>query len=294
MADVIEYVKKNPVIVIGGGVLIFIVLRAASAGGGGSSGGASANPDAVLSANTQLQMASLQSGTQVQLASIASSSQASSIAAEREIQLASIAADRATSNEMFQAQLAALTTQVTLSNSNLNAQMKLAEEEAVTTRFGIEKSTTVQLAQLAQQQAANETIARTQTELAALNAEVTNNSIFANRDIAIRQSDNAVRTAAIAAEMGSDQSNASMWGTIAVAALYAVSDRAAKCNVVSKGMHPCGLPLYEYEYLPELRDALGHGRKLGFMHDDVLRMFPDAVILRDDGYHAVNYSAILQ
>lgn len=63
------------------------------------------------------------------------------------------------------------------------------------------------------------------------------------------------------------------------------SDRRLKRNIRRVGTHPCGVPLYEFEYI------WGGARRIGVIADEVLRVNPDAVGERA-GYLTVNYAAL--
>jgi hypothetical protein len=71
-----------------------------------------------------------------------------------------------------------------------------------------------------------------------------------------------------------------------------MSDRATKENIVRIGTHPLGIGLYLFDYLPEYRDAAGHGRQLGVMADEVETIVPEAVIVHPDGYKMVDYAML--
>jgi len=71
------------------------------------------------------------------------------------------------------------------------------------------------------------------------------------------------------------------------------SDPRLKQNVVEVGRHPhLGIGLYLFDYLPEYRDACGHGRQFGVMADEVERVMPSAVSLHANGYKQVNYAML--
>jgi hypothetical protein len=73
-----------------------------------------------------------------------------------------------------------------------------------------------------------------------------------------------------------------------------LSDVRAKQNIEFVGTLPSGLAVYEFEYRPEFRDNVlaGHGRFRGVMAQEALVTHPDAVIVLDDGYLAVDYSKV--
>jgi hypothetical protein len=72
----------------------------------------------------------------------------------------------------------------------------------------------------------------------------------------------------------------------------ALSDIRTKENIKQIHWLPNGLPVYEYEYKPEWKDEAGHGKFIGVMAQDVVKVQPNAIIHRDDGYMMVNYGAL--
>ena len=70
------------------------------------------------------------------------------------------------------------------------------------------------------------------------------------------------------------------------------SDPALKESVVRVGEHPAGFGLYLFDYKAEFRDAFGHGRQFGVMAQEVETIVPEAVVLTEGGYRAVNYSLL--
>lgn len=72
----------------------------------------------------------------------------------------------------------------------------------------------------------------------------------------------------------------------ALAAMYAMSDRRLKENIVQVGEHSLGVPICEYNYIGEPE------RHIGVMAQDVLPIMPEAVITMPNGYMAVNYGAL--
>ena len=71
-----------------------------------------------------------------------------------------------------------------------------------------------------------------------------------------------------------------------------MSDRSYKENIQQVGTHPAGFGLYLFDYKAEYRDAGGHGRQFGVMADEVEKLIPEAVVVRADGYRAVDYARI--
>ena len=80
--------------------------------------------------------------------------------------------------------------------------------------------------------------------------------------------------------------------TDAATMMLSASDRAYKENIVHVADHPAGFGLYLFDYKPEYRDACGHGRKFGVMADEVEQIAPEAVVVNDDGYRAVDYARL--
>ena len=70
------------------------------------------------------------------------------------------------------------------------------------------------------------------------------------------------------------------------------SDPAAKENAVRIGTHPAGFGIYLFDYKADLRDAHGHGRQFGVMANEVEAIIPEAVVVQENGYRAVNYSML--
>ena len=70
------------------------------------------------------------------------------------------------------------------------------------------------------------------------------------------------------------------------------SDPALKENAVRIGTHPAGFGIYLFNYKAEHRAAHGHGRQFGVMANEVEMVLPEAVMVRADGYRAVNYSML--
>jgi hypothetical protein len=86
----------------------------------------------------------------------------------------------------------------------------------------------------------------------------------------------------------------SMVGSLGAAAIK-FSDRRMKTNVERVGTYaPLGISVYSFEYKPEFKDVAGHGQYVGFMADEVEQVMPDAVVVADNGYKAVNYSMVLR
>ena len=93
-----------------------------------------------------------------------------------------------------------------------------------------------------------------------------------------------------AAQQGFNSGLMGLGGTLGAAAI--MSDIRTKENIKAIGWLPNGLPVYEYEYKPEWKDEVGHGRFIGVMAQEVEMVQPQAVITRPDGYKMVNYGAL--
>ena len=72
------------------------------------------------------------------------------------------------------------------------------------------------------------------------------------------------------------------------------SDMNLKESIVGLWTAPNGLRVYEFEYKPEFKDhpLCGHGKFLGYMAQEVEKFMPEAVIIMDNGYKAVNYDMV--
>lgn len=87
-------------------------------------------------------------------------------------------------------------------------------------------------------------------------------------------------------------------GTVAISAfgdnvsMMPNSDIACKENVVRIGEHPAGFGIYLFDYKPEFRDALGHGRQFGVIAQEVEPIVPDAVAIAKDGLRRVDYARL--
>jgi hypothetical protein len=79
---------------------------------------------------------------------------------------------------------------------------------------------------------------------------------------------------------------------LGAAGLPLLSDIRTKENIKQIHWLPNGLPVYEYEYKPEWKDEAGHGKFIGVMAQDVIKVQPNAIVHRDDGYMMVNYGAL--
>jgi|LakMenE01Jun11ns_1017448.scaffolds.fasta_scaffold9958259_3 hypothetical protein len=70
------------------------------------------------------------------------------------------------------------------------------------------------------------------------------------------------------------------------------SDERMKENIRFKKKLPNGLRLYEFEYKKQFKGIAGHGKYLGFMAQDVEKLYPNAVKIESNGYKSINYSLI--
>jgi len=74
--------------------------------------------------------------------------------------------------------------------------------------------------------------------------------------------------------------------------MMVVSDHAVKENIARIGIHPLGFGLYLFDYKPEHRDKLGHGRQFGVIAQEVEAIMAEAVVVHPDGYKMVNYAML--
>jgi hypothetical protein len=81
-------------------------------------------------------------------------------------------------------------------------------------------------------------------------------------------------------------------GLMGLGGALAMSDIRTKENIKQIHWLPNGLPVYEYEYKPEWKDEAGHGKFVGVMAQDVIKVQPNAIVHRNDGYMMVNYGAL--
>jgi hypothetical protein len=87
-------------------------------------------------------------------------------------------------------------------------------------------------------------------------------------------------------------SAASQIGTLAMAGAKLFSDIRMKENITKVGKYPSGLPIYKFEYKPEFKDVAGHGAFFGVMAQEAEELFPEAVLVADNGYKMVDYSKV--
>lgn len=90
----------------------------------------------------------------------------------------------------------------------------------------------------------------------------------------------------------SAQQGALTSGLFSLGSAAIMSDRTTKQNISKIGMMDNGLPIYSFEYKPEYKDEAGHGIQVGHMADEVMAIFPNAVIENDRGIKMVNYGVI--
>jgi len=65
-----------------------------------------------------------------------------------------------------------------------------------------------------------------------------------------------------------------------------ISDRRLKQDIVPVGLSPTGINIYEFSFEPAGQ------RFRGVMAQEILDSHPDAVIVSDDGFYAVEYDKI--
>jgi hypothetical protein len=72
------------------------------------------------------------------------------------------------------------------------------------------------------------------------------------------------------------------------------SDMNLKESIIGLWTAPNGLRVYEFEYKPEFKDhpLCGHGKFIGYMAQEVEKFMPEAVLIMDNGFKAVNYDMV--
>jgi hypothetical protein len=80
-------------------------------------------------------------------------------------------------------------------------------------------------------------------------------------------------------------------GSLGSAAIM-MSDLRTKENIKKIGSMANGLNVYEYEYKPEFKAECGYGKQIGVMAQEVEKVQPEAIVIRNDGYKMVNYGAL--
>lgn len=97
-----------------------------------------------------------------------------------------------------------------------------------------------------------------------------------------------------AAQSGMNSGLLGLGGSLGGAAIMGsmMSDIRTKDHIKAIGYLPNGLPVYEYEYKPEWKEEVGHGKFVGVMAHEVEAVQPEAVITRPDGYKMVNYGVL--
>jgi hypothetical protein len=85
----------------------------------------------------------------------------------------------------------------------------------------------------------------------------------------------------------------SLVGTLGAAAIFA-SDRRVKEAISLLGQRRDGLNIYSFEYKPEFYTMfrVGPGSYVGFMADEVEKLYPNAVLTNEHGYKLVDYSKV--
>lgn len=81
-------------------------------------------------------------------------------------------------------------------------------------------------------------------------------------------------------------------GIFGKALTAAPSDVRLKQNIKHIGDLKMGVKLYSFEYKPEFQDELGHGTFVGVMAQELIKVMPEAVSFRPDGYMLVNYEML--
>jgi hypothetical protein len=79
----------------------------------------------------------------------------------------------------------------------------------------------------------------------------------------------------------------------AYAAFALASDRRVKQNIELVRTRRDGLGVYIFEYKPEYRAQWGEGQQVGFMADEVQKVYPEAVHQHPDGYLVVDYAKVM-
>ena len=70
------------------------------------------------------------------------------------------------------------------------------------------------------------------------------------------------------------------------------SDLRLKDVLFATGKHACGVSTYLYSYKSQHAARCGTGAFVGVMAQDVLSVRPEAVILGEDGFYAVDYALL--
>ena len=70
------------------------------------------------------------------------------------------------------------------------------------------------------------------------------------------------------------------------------SDIRLKDVLFATGKHICGVQTYLFSYKSEHASRCGEGAFVGVMAQDLLSVRPDAVVLSDDGFYAVDYALL--
>jgi hypothetical protein len=105
--------------------------------------------------------------------------------------------------------------------------------------------------------------------------------------------------AGMQADSASSAGFGNLIGTLGSAAilkggLAMFSDRRVKTAVSLLGQRRDGLNIYSFEYKPEFYTMcrVGPGTYVGFMADEVEKLYPDAVLTNEEGYKIVDYSKV--
>jgi hypothetical protein len=77
-----------------------------------------------------------------------------------------------------------------------------------------------------------------------------------------------------------------------VGSLIALSDIRAKENISKIGQLPSGLGLYSWDWKESAPDDAKNNPTVGVIAQEVQQLIPDAIVQREDGYMAVDYSKV--
>ena len=100
------------------------------------------------------------------------------------------------------------------------------------------------------------------------------------------------------AGMGQAWGTKNMWGSLQSGAQQAgsmpwdqLSDRRLKKDIEQIGTDTNGLPVYRFRYL---WDSIKSAARIGYMADEVKKLFSEAVRTNSGGYHFVNYQRVAE
>lgn len=83
-----------------------------------------------------------------------------------------------------------------------------------------------------------------------------------------------------------------MAGASKILPFMGFSDIRMKENIKKVGKLSSGLPVYSFEYKPEFKDIAGHGEFIGVIAQEAEQVFPEAVLVADNGYKMVDYGKV--